>query len=57
MTCKTVKQETYEVLDSIDRMTRRIRAGLEDIDVDNESEEYLICSDISINVLGILVMS
>lgn len=41
MTCKTVRQETYEVFDSIDRMTRRIRAGLEDIDVDNESEELL----------------
>lgn len=41
MSCKTVRQETYEVLDSIDKMTRRIRLGLEDVDVDAESEELL----------------
>jgi hypothetical protein len=41
MSCKTVRQETYEVLDSIERMTRRIRLGLEDVDVDAESEELL----------------
>lgn len=41
MSCKTVRQETYEVLDSIDKMTRRIRLGLEDVDVDVESEELL----------------
>lgn len=41
MSCKTVRQDTYEVLDSIERMTRRIRLGLEDVDVDAESEELL----------------
>lgn len=41
MSCKTVREETYEVLDSIERMTRRIRLGLEDVDVDVESEELL----------------
>lgn len=41
MNCKTVRQDTYEVLDSIERMTRRIRLGLEDVDVDSESEELL----------------
>lgn len=41
MSCKTVRQETYEVLDSIDKMTGRIRLGLEDVDVDAESEELL----------------
>lgn len=41
MSCKTVRQETYEVLDSIDKMTRRIRLGLENVDVNNESEELL----------------
>lgn len=41
MNCKTVRQDTYEVLDSIERMTRRIRLGLEDVDVDAESEELL----------------
>lgn len=41
MSCKTVRQETYEVLDSIDKMTRCIRLGLEDVDVDAESEELL----------------
>ena len=41
MNCKSVRQDTYEVLDSIERMTRRIRLGLEDVDVDAESEELL----------------
>ncbi len=41
MSCRTVRQETYEVLDSIDKMTGRIRAGLEKVDVSNESEELL----------------
>lgn len=41
MSCKTVRQDTYEVLDSIDKMTGRIRAGLENVDVNNESEELL----------------
>ena len=41
MNCKTVRQDTYEVLDSIERMTRRIRLCLEDVDVDAESEELL----------------
>ena len=33
MSCKTVRQDTYEVLDSIVKMTGRIRAGLENVDV------------------------
>lgn len=41
MNCKSVRQDTYEVLDSIERMTRRIRLGLEEVDVDAESEELL----------------
>lgn len=41
MNCKSVRQDTYEVLDSIERMTRRIRLGLEDVNVDAESEELL----------------
>lgn len=41
MNCKSVRQDTYEVLDSIERMTRRIRLGLENVDVNNESEELL----------------
>lgn len=41
MNCKTVRKDTYEVLDSIEKMTKRVRLGLENVDVNNESEEML----------------
>lgn len=41
MNCKTVMKDTYEVLDSIEKMTKRVRLGLENVDVNNESEELL----------------
>ena len=41
MNCKTVRKDTYEVLDSIEKMTKRVRLGLENVDVNNESEELL----------------
>lgn len=41
MNCKIVRKDTYEVLDSIEKMTKRVRLGLENVDVNNESEELL----------------